>query len=169
MVFSYKPSLSWSPSTLSSSHKNPKKKKFKPNILVHLFFRGLSTKFSFSPSIFRKTKPLKFPFFFLLLKVLLFLREMCPLRFILVFFSAVLAGYFAWRTVRSSPEIELASDIDSAMEEKSSSKKEDFDFKKVYPQNHVFTMVHDSYPFILLVLLPFFFFLQIMFKFVLEM
>ncbi|KAB2607633.1 hypothetical protein D8674_010801 [Pyrus ussuriensis x Pyrus communis] len=28
---------------------------------------------------------------------------MCPLRFILLFFSAILAGYFAWRTVRSSP------------------------------------------------------------------
>ncbi|XP_068340487.1 uncharacterized protein [Pyrus communis] len=29
---------------------------------------------------------------------------MCPLRFILVFFSAILAGYFAWRTVCSSPD-----------------------------------------------------------------
>ncbi|KAF5735150.1 hypothetical protein HS088_TW15G00650 [Tripterygium wilfordii] len=29
---------------------------------------------------------------------------MCPLRFILVFFSALLAGYFAWRTVSSPPE-----------------------------------------------------------------
>jgi len=56
---------------------------------------------------------------------------MCPLRFILVFFSVVLAGYFAWRTVRSSPEIDLTSD-DSIEEEKSSFKKEDFDFKKVY-------------------------------------
>ncbi|XP_061342847.1 uncharacterized protein LOC133289014 [Gastrolobium bilobum] len=55
---------------------------------------------------------------------------MCPLRFILVFFSAVLAGYFAWRTVRSSPENDLASD-DSTMEDTSSSKKEDFDFKKM--------------------------------------
>ncbi|CAF2342575.1 BnaA10g16670D [Brassica napus] len=27
---------------------------------------------------------------------------MCPLRFLLVFFSAVLAGYFAWKTVSSS-------------------------------------------------------------------
>ncbi|GAB2266812.1 hypothetical protein Dimus_001799 [Dionaea muscipula] len=26
---------------------------------------------------------------------------MCPLRFILVFFSAVLAGYVAWRSLRS--------------------------------------------------------------------
>ncbi|XP_010453587.1 PREDICTED: uncharacterized protein LOC104735479 [Camelina sativa] len=30
---------------------------------------------------------------------------MCPLRFILVFFSAVLAGYMAWRTVNASPEL----------------------------------------------------------------
>ncbi|KAG2311743.1 hypothetical protein Bca4012_026216 [Brassica carinata] len=30
---------------------------------------------------------------------------MCPLRFILVFFSAVLAGCFAWKTVNSSPEL----------------------------------------------------------------
>ncbi|KAL0452900.1 UNVERIFIED_CONTAM: hypothetical protein Slati_1268100 [Sesamum latifolium] len=29
---------------------------------------------------------------------------MCPLRFILVFFSAVLAGYFAWKTVATSPK-----------------------------------------------------------------
>lgn len=55
---------------------------------------------------------------------------MCPLRFILVFFSAVLAGYFAWRSVRSSPKIDLAFD-DSIEEEKSSFKKEHFDFKKM--------------------------------------
>lgn len=30
---------------------------------------------------------------------------MCPLRFVLVFFSAVLAGYIAWKTVNSSPEL----------------------------------------------------------------
>ncbi|KAI4381624.1 hypothetical protein MLD38_007682 [Melastoma candidum] len=35
---------------------------------------------------------------------------MCPLRFILVFFSAVLAGYFAWRTVRSSPDDQPSPD-----------------------------------------------------------
>ncbi|KAK8508801.1 hypothetical protein V6N13_090766 [Hibiscus sabdariffa] len=29
---------------------------------------------------------------------------MCPMRFLLVFFSAILAGYVAWRTVRSSPD-----------------------------------------------------------------
>ncbi|EEF36916.1 uncharacterized protein LOC8276506 [Ricinus communis] len=43
---------------------------------------------------------------------------MCPLRFILVFFSAVLAGYFAWRTVRSSPEIETTVSDDSTVEKK---------------------------------------------------
>ncbi|GMI84462.1 hypothetical protein like AT5G18150 [Hibiscus trionum] len=31
---------------------------------------------------------------------------MCPLRFVLVFFSAVLAGYVAWRMVRSSSHID---------------------------------------------------------------
>ncbi|KAK2451089.1 methyltransferase protein [Trifolium repens] len=54
---------------------------------------------------------------------------MCPLRFILVFFSTVLAGYSAWRTVSSPPKIDLDSD-DSIEEEKSSFKKKDFDFKK---------------------------------------
>uniref|UniRef100_A0A7N0UWC3 Uncharacterized protein n=1 Tax=Kalanchoe fedtschenkoi TaxID=63787 RepID=A0A7N0UWC3_KALFE len=29
---------------------------------------------------------------------------MCPLRFILVFFSAVLAGYFAWKSIRNDEE-----------------------------------------------------------------
>ncbi|CAK8532986.1 unnamed protein product [Lathyrus sativus] len=55
---------------------------------------------------------------------------MCPLRFILVFFSAVLAGYYAWKTVFSSPKIDLASD-DSIEEENSSFKKEQFGFKKM--------------------------------------
>ncbi|WOG97984.1 hypothetical protein DCAR_0417325 [Daucus carota subsp. sativus] len=35
---------------------------------------------------------------------------MCPMRFILVFFSALLAGYMAWRTVRSAPDID-ADDV----------------------------------------------------------
>ena len=46
-----------------------------------------------------------------------------------MFFSAVLAGYFAWKTVRSDPKIEVFSE-DSANEDKSF-KKEDFDFKKM--------------------------------------
>ncbi|KAL9272919.1 hypothetical protein AKJ16_DCAP16463, partial [Drosera capensis] len=42
---------------------------------------------------------------------------MCPLRFILVFFSAVLAGYFAWRSLRSqSPEEDFSGDLISAGE-----------------------------------------------------
>ncbi|CAL0299236.1 unnamed protein product [Lupinus luteus] len=53
---------------------------------------------------------------------------MCPLRFILVFFSAVLAGYFAWRTVRSTPKIDFASG-GSAVEK--DDKKEGFDMKKM--------------------------------------
>ncbi|TKY46188.1 hypothetical protein E2542_SST28226 [Spatholobus suberectus] len=43
--------------------------------------------------------------------------------------SAALAGYFAWKTVRSDPKNELVSE-DSAEEDKSL-KKEDFDFKKM--------------------------------------
>ncbi|KAJ0243768.1 hypothetical protein HA466_0197730 [Hirschfeldia incana] len=38
---------------------------------------------------------------------------MCPLRFLLVFFSAVLAGYFAWKTVNSSPEGDEDSPVES--------------------------------------------------------
>ncbi|EOA19719.1 hypothetical protein CARUB_v10003766mg [Capsella rubella] len=49
---------------------------------------------------------------------------MCPLRFLLVFFSAVLAGYFAWKTVSSSPE--LISD-DSPVE---LNDKQGLDFKQ---------------------------------------
>ncbi|XP_033143061.1 uncharacterized protein LOC103856286 [Brassica rapa] len=41
---------------------------------------------------------------------------MCPLRFLLVFFSAVLAGYFAWKTVSSSPEISQNDDDGSPVE-----------------------------------------------------
>ncbi|KAK6149264.1 hypothetical protein DH2020_016789 [Rehmannia glutinosa] len=47
---------------------------------------------------------------------------MCPLRFILVFFSAVLAGYLAWKTVSSSDEPNLTTP-----EEKSSTiEKQEF-------------------------------------------
>ncbi|KAF8043574.1 hypothetical protein BT93_A1790 [Corymbia citriodora subsp. variegata] len=55
---------------------------------------------------------------------------MCPLRFILVFFSAVLAGYFAWRTVRSSPEDE-ASPPEPAAEAKSRTEDRDSGLRKV--------------------------------------
>ncbi|KAM7500312.1 hypothetical protein LguiA_024726 [Lonicera macranthoides] len=56
---------------------------------------------------------------------------MCPLRFILVFFSAILAGYFAWRTVRSSPEEEILGYEDSAVEKISPKDKQEFSFIKV--------------------------------------
>ncbi|MBA0716383.1 hypothetical protein Golax_015216, partial [Gossypium laxum] len=54
---------------------------------------------------------------------------MCPMRFLLVFFSAILAGYFAWRTVRSS------SDIDGQVSEDSEKiivkDKQEFSFKRM--------------------------------------
>ncbi|GAB4851467.1 hypothetical protein Ancab_030869 [Ancistrocladus abbreviatus] len=43
---------------------------------------------------------------------------MCPLRFLLVFFSAALAGYFAWRTFRSSPEIDAGIASEDSQVEK---------------------------------------------------
>lgn len=56
---------------------------------------------------------------------------MCPLRFILVFFSAVLAGYFAWRTVRSSPEVEEII-ADGSNEERTAVKdNQELSFKRV--------------------------------------
>ncbi|EOA22073.1 hypothetical protein CARUB_v10002613mg [Capsella rubella] len=52
---------------------------------------------------------------------------MCPLRFVLVFFSAVLAGYMAWRTVNSSPDLfsdELSPvEANNAKQERSNSKR----------------------------------------------
>ncbi|OAY41939.1 uncharacterized protein LOC110623431 [Manihot esculenta] len=56
---------------------------------------------------------------------------MCPLRFILVFFSAVLAGYFAWRSVRSSPEIDSINSDDSTVERKPLNHKREFNVKKM--------------------------------------
>ncbi|ONK65369.1 uncharacterized protein A4U43_C07F36400 [Asparagus officinalis] len=57
---------------------------------------------------------------------------MCPLRLILIFISATLAGYFAWKTVRSSPP--SISDDDSAATRNPRGdlgKRRDFDAKKV--------------------------------------
>ncbi|KAK7818531.1 uncharacterized protein LOC112001392 [Quercus suber] len=54
---------------------------------------------------------------------------MCPMRFILVFFSAILAGYFAWRTVRSSPETENIFE-DSTVENISMKDKQEFNLRK---------------------------------------
>ncbi|OIT19453.1 PREDICTED: uncharacterized protein LOC109221416 [Nicotiana attenuata] len=54
---------------------------------------------------------------------------MCPLRFILVFFSALLAGYVAWRTVRSSsPDIEFTIPEDSMLETTNAPQKEKQEF-----------------------------------------
>ncbi|TKY62907.1 hypothetical protein E2542_SST12772 [Spatholobus suberectus] len=53
---------------------------------------------------------------------------MCPLRFILIFFSAVLAAYFAWTTMRSSPEIDFTPQDNK---NKSSSNKDHFNFIKM--------------------------------------
>ncbi|KAH8480850.1 hypothetical protein Peur_062347 [Populus x canadensis] len=56
---------------------------------------------------------------------------MCPFRFILVFLSAVLAGYFAWRTVRSSPEIDDMVSDDSTAEKTSLEDKQEFNSKRM--------------------------------------
>ncbi|ESW33936.1 hypothetical protein PHAVU_001G110700 [Phaseolus vulgaris] len=53
---------------------------------------------------------------------------MCPLRFILVFFSAALAAYFAWTTVRSSPEIDLTIQDQN---NEASTDKDNFNFIKM--------------------------------------
>lgn len=55
---------------------------------------------------------------------------MCPLRFILVFLSAVLAGYFAWKTVRSSPGNDDIATEDSAEGKISSKVTQEMSFKK---------------------------------------
>ncbi|CAG7891640.1 unnamed protein product [Brassica rapa] len=49
---------------------------------------------------------------------------MCPLRFVIVFFSVVLAGYFTWKTVDSSPE------LDSPGEAKEKDDKQGLGFKR---------------------------------------
>ncbi|KAE8678133.1 putative glutamate dehydrogenase [Hibiscus syriacus] len=53
---------------------------------------------------------------------------MCPMRFLLVFFSAILAGYVAWRTVRPSPDTEGEVSEDG---EKIVVKEEEFSFKRM--------------------------------------
>ncbi|KAF7145710.1 hypothetical protein RHSIM_Rhsim04G0087700 [Rhododendron simsii] len=56
---------------------------------------------------------------------------MCPLRFILVFFSAILAGYFAWRAVRSSPETDIMGSDMSTEEKISSNDKQEIHLKQM--------------------------------------
>ncbi|KAK4370550.1 hypothetical protein RND71_010025 [Anisodus tanguticus] len=63
---------------------------------------------------------------------------MCPLRFILVFFSALLAGYVAWRTVRSSTDTDFIIHEDSMVDTKNKveEEKQEFDSLKVkFPYN----------------------------------
>ncbi|KAL5708610.1 hypothetical protein ACHQM5_019386 [Ranunculus cassubicifolius] len=57
---------------------------------------------------------------------------MCPLRFILLFFSATLAGYLAWKTVQSSsPNLDDLISNDSAPGTPKGDEKEKANFKKV--------------------------------------
>ncbi|XP_039044532.1 uncharacterized protein LOC120184023 [Hibiscus syriacus] len=55
---------------------------------------------------------------------------MCPMRLLLVFFSAILAGYFAWRTT-----VGLSADVDDGNSEDSgkiiAKNKQDFGFKSM--------------------------------------
>ncbi|CAA0837513.1 Methyltransferase-related protein [Striga hermonthica] len=53
---------------------------------------------------------------------------MCPLRFLLVFFSAVLAAYFAWKTVSPSDEPDIITTPD---DENSTIEKHEFHFLKM--------------------------------------
>ena len=48
-----------------------------------------------------------------------------------MFFSAILAGYFAWRTVRSSPETENIFE-DATVENISMKDKQEFNLRKVW-------------------------------------
>ncbi|GLT38362.1 hypothetical protein SLA2020_126180 [Shorea laevis] len=56
---------------------------------------------------------------------------MCPLRFILVFFSAVIAGYLAWRTVRSSPDVEGIIADGSTAERMAVKDEQELNFKRM--------------------------------------
>ncbi|KAK7396160.1 hypothetical protein VNO78_16968 [Psophocarpus tetragonolobus] len=62
---------------------------------------------------------------------------MCPLRFILVFFSTALAAYFAWTTVRSTPETDFTTQDNN---KKASSNKDHFNFIKMI-QNGLWVFV----------------------------
>ncbi|KAL9677370.1 hypothetical protein QQ045_005599 [Rhodiola kirilowii] len=43
---------------------------------------------------------------------------MCPLRFILVFFSAVLAGYFAWKSISADDHDDDLANFDDSSSQK---------------------------------------------------
>ncbi|KAL7098143.1 hypothetical protein ACP275_10G186800 [Erythranthe tilingii] len=65
---------------------------------------------------------------------------MCPLRFILVFFSAILAGYFAWKTAVSSSDDDITTGTgvidDSTALHTTSSEKQQF---------HILKMIHNGF------------------------
>lgn len=69
-----------------------------------------------------------------------------------MFFSAVLAGYFAWRTVRSSPEADINNLSDDSPNEKTSLKdKDESNFTRVY------ILIYSLLLVLLLCFVPFFF------------
>ncbi|KAG5083132.1 hypothetical protein JHK84_053170 [Glycine max] len=70
-------------------------------------------------------------------ELLVDLQDMCPLRFILIFFSTMLAAYIAWTTVSSSPEIDVTS---QDTENRASSNKDHFNFIKMI-QNEFWVFV----------------------------
>ncbi|XP_071729344.1 uncharacterized protein [Rutidosis leptorrhynchoides] len=51
---------------------------------------------------------------------------MCPMRFVLVFFSAILAAYIAWTSVRTSSDTE-----DNLLDDNSSDNKRQTNFIKM--------------------------------------
>ncbi|KAK9079199.1 hypothetical protein SSX86_000869 [Deinandra increscens subsp. villosa] len=51
---------------------------------------------------------------------------MCPMRFLLVFFSAVLAGYIAWKSVQTSSETK-----DDVFDDDSSVHKQEYNIIKM--------------------------------------
>ncbi|PIA53995.1 hypothetical protein AQUCO_00900517v1 [Aquilegia coerulea] len=54
---------------------------------------------------------------------------MCPLRIILLFLSATLAGYFAWTTIRSSSNIDDVVSYDSTTAPPK--KKQEYSFRQI--------------------------------------
>ncbi|TMW86878.1 uncharacterized protein [Solanum lycopersicum] len=68
---------------------------------------------------------------------------MCPLRFILVFFSALLAGYLAWRTVRSSDDLDFANPDDETTKSKSEEERRESDSGEV--KFHKFQKIQNGF------------------------
>ncbi|KAL7138672.1 hypothetical protein ABFS83_10G179700 [Erythranthe nasuta] len=85
--------------------------------------------------------PFPIPHYLLLLPFKEIIIIMCPLRFILVFLSAILAGYFAWKTAVSSSDYDIttgtgAIDDDSTALHTTSSEKQHF---------HILKMIHNGF------------------------